>query len=131
MSKILVVDDETISVMTIGAFLREEGFLVEVAGSAREALEKAEAFGPDLLVSDWKLKDDLDGIEVTHALQKKNPSLKAILYSGLGVDDLKRQSRGIEVFRFLEKPCGLAELIDAVNHALGKPSPAHAQSEAN
>ena len=118
MSKVLVVDDEAISVVTIGAFLREEGFEVEIAGSAREALGKAANFHPDLLVSDWKLKDDLDGIEVARNLQKGNPALKAILYSGLGVDDLRRQARGLNVFRFLEKPCGLADLLEAVSAAL-------------
>ena len=40
-ASILVVDDEAIMQEILGDFLREEGYLVDVAGSGEEGLERA------------------------------------------------------------------------------------------
>lgn len=49
---LLVEDDPDVQVVTEFALTSVGGFCVEVCGSAEEALERAEAFAPDLILLD-------------------------------------------------------------------------------
>ncbi len=52
MSKILIVDDTPENVYLLDIILREEGFDTVGAANGKEALEKARASLPDLIISD-------------------------------------------------------------------------------
>src|SRR5262245_57767543 len=53
--RILVVDDEPSIVDAVATALRYEDYLVEEAGTGREALSAVARFDPDLIVLDWML----------------------------------------------------------------------------
>ncbi|HET6460512.1 MAG TPA: response regulator, partial [Syntrophales bacterium] len=50
--KILIVDDDETSLDTLTSLVEEEGFEVSAAENGRDALDKAHANPPDLIVSD-------------------------------------------------------------------------------
>ncbi|HET6460495.1 MAG TPA: response regulator, partial [Syntrophales bacterium] len=50
--KILIVDDDETSLDTLTSLVEEEGFEVNTAENGRDALDKAHANPPDLIVSD-------------------------------------------------------------------------------
>jgi len=75
--KILLVDDETDVLEFLSYNLRKEGFVVSVAGNGREAISKATAEPPHLIVLDVMMPE-MDGIETCNEL-KQIPSLKNTL----------------------------------------------------
>lgn len=75
LDRILYVDDDVdIQAITLMVLESISGFTVEVCSSGAEALAKAVAFNPDLVVLDVMMPG-MDGIETFSAL-KKFPELK-------------------------------------------------------
>src|SRR5437016_14487873 len=76
MTKILVVDDEPDAVELVEFNLRSAGYEVVKAGDGAEALKKARAHSPDLIVLDLMLPE-VDGLEVCKIL-RRDPATSAI-----------------------------------------------------
>lgn len=68
-SKVLIVDDDRLTLTIVADTLREAGLVVETAQNGQEALHKASGFNPDLIVLDVVMPD-LDGYEVARRLRK-------------------------------------------------------------
>jgi len=68
-SKILVVDDEPEAVELVEFNLKQSGFSVTTAGDGAEALNKARAARPDLIVLDLMLPE-ISGLEVCKMLRR-------------------------------------------------------------
>lgn len=118
MIRVLVVDDEPISALAVGQYLEDCGFHVRIAGSGRQALELGEESPPDILVSDWKLQDEIDGLELVRRLTHRNAEMKSIIISGLTAADVPDEDVKKLIFRFLTKPCGINNVLDTVKEAL-------------
>ena len=71
MAKILIVDDETNIVELEKLYLRREGYQVESAGNACDALALSSSFNPDLIILDIMLPDR-DGLEVCKQIRTNN-----------------------------------------------------------
>jgi pilus assembly protein CpaE len=67
-SKVLIVDDDKLTLTIVADTLREAGLVVETAPNGQEALQKVGAFRPDLIVLDV-IMPDLDGYEVARRLR--------------------------------------------------------------
>jgi DNA-binding response OmpR family regulator len=68
---ILVVEDESSIASFIGMYLKRAGFSVRVSGSGGDALEKASADPPALIILDLMLPD-LDGIDVCRRVRQRS-----------------------------------------------------------
>ncbi|HPD94533.1 MAG: response regulator transcription factor [Bacteroidales bacterium] len=79
--RILIVDDETDIVEFLSFNLKKEGFVVESASNGRDAITKAEAFGPDLILLDIMMPE-MDGIETCEAI-RGNPNIKDVVIAML------------------------------------------------
>ncbi len=66
--RVLVVDDNTDTADSLAMVLRLEGHTVGTAYGARQALDQAEAFRPDVVLLDIGLPD-MDGFEVARRLR--------------------------------------------------------------
>ena len=66
---ILVVDDEKNIVQLSRLYLRNEGYQVEEAYDGKQALEKARAVSPDLIILDLMMPE-MDGLSVCRELRK-------------------------------------------------------------
>lgn len=62
--RISVVDDEPSILETVAGVLRDEGFEIDTATTAQNAMSTAVARRPDMIVLDIMLPD-FDGIEIT------------------------------------------------------------------
>ncbi len=70
--KVLVVEDENIVALEIKSRLKKLGYIVpSVASTGEEAINKAEAFSPDLVLMDIMLKGNMDGIEAAKQIRQK------------------------------------------------------------
>lgn len=73
---ILVVEDNPANQMLIEAVLREEGYVVNLASSAPDALASIQADRPDLILMDIQLPGQ-DGLSLTRQL-KADPAQASI-----------------------------------------------------
>ena len=76
MAKILVVDDEPDAVELVEFNLKSAGYEVVSAADGSEALKKARAHSPDMIVLDLMLPE-VDGLEVCKIL-RRDPATSAI-----------------------------------------------------
>ena len=67
-AKVLVVDDEPRTAELTAELLRRAGYVVEIASSGTEALERIRAGYPDLMVLDYEMPD-MEAPEVLDALR--------------------------------------------------------------
>jgi CheY-like chemotaxis protein len=104
MAKVLVVDDEHRYRELIGRILAADGHQSATASSGREALDVGTRYRPDVLVTDWMLKDDIHGLHVINALHAVLPDLRTIMMTGFPAADLRSGADKAGVHAFLEKP---------------------------
>lgn len=76
-ARVLVVDDHPLNIELARFVLEADGFVVESAADALEALERIAAFAPDLILMDVQLPG-MDGLELTRRL-KADPATRAIV----------------------------------------------------
>ncbi len=117
MSSILIVEDENSLRQTLTRFLTREGHEVISVSDGREAFDLGLAACPEVLVTDWMLKNHIHGLHVAEALKAVNPALHTILITGFPSKDLLSESDRCGVLQLLEKPFDLRELQAAVLRA--------------
>src|SRR5205807_4175831 len=76
--KVLVVDDEPTIGEVVGRYLERAGYDTQVAATGQEALKRAAAERPDVVVLDLMLPD-LDGLEVMRRLRQQDRKRTAII----------------------------------------------------
>jgi putative two-component system response regulator len=116
---ILVVDDEPATVILLQAHLEAAGYQVVVAYGGEEALEKAFARRPDLVLLDV-LMPDLDGFEVCHHL-KTDPRTRfvpVVIITALQESRDKIAGAEAGADDFLTKPFNRVELVARVRNLL-------------
>ena len=113
---ILIVEDETSLQETLAYNLKKEGYIVEVVGDGRSALDSARRLKPDLIVLDIMLPE-MDGFEVARILRKEMST--AILMLTARDDEIDRVV-GLEVGAddYLTKPFSMRELMARVKAQL-------------
>ncbi len=108
--RLLLVDNDPSFTQVLEQDFRARGFEVEIAGTSDEALRKAAAAPPDLVVLDLHLADD-GALRLLRVWKAEAPTLPVLLVSASAslrvvVDALKEGARG-----FLAKPVGAAALV--------------------
>lgn len=116
--KILVVDDEDLCTFYLQSAFAEMGYVVKSANSGTKAIELGAEFQPDILVTDWVLRDVYDGVDVARALKEKLPKLKIIFITGLGSSDLAAQAHDVPHLAILQKPLDLDEIAGSIESIL-------------
>jgi DNA-binding NtrC family response regulator len=87
--RILLVDDELAILLTLKAILEMNGFEVETAASAKEAIGKLKANAYNMVITDMRMESDTAGYDVVRAAKKvDHPPAVALLtaYPLLGSD---------------------------------------------
>jgi len=112
--RILLVEDNPELAEVTAEFIRLEGAEVRIAQSGQQALEIAEAFGPEIVLCDMRLPD-MAGLDVLQALRSRESGKDALLviYSALSEFDLRLLKRTVDestVDVFLSKPINVESL---------------------
>jgi len=117
--QILVVDDEESVLMTLAAVLRREGYEVHTAGTGSQALQAIRKNRFDLLLSDLRI-DEIDGLTLLAAAQKRDPETVTILLTGYASLESAVQALRHGAFNYLLKPCNIDEMKLAIERGLEK-----------
>ncbi len=116
--RILVVDDEPTYREYLGRFLCHQGMGVRMAETGMEAIAIGREFRPDVLLLDWMLRSEMQGIEVAAALREELPDLRILLMTGFSTVDVLEEASRMEIEGILEKPFALGDLSRAIERAV-------------
>src|SRR5882672_8261108 len=108
--RILVVDDEPSIVDAVATALRYEDYVVEEAGTGREALAAVTRFEPDLIVLDWMLPD-IEGIEVGRRLREQGVKTAVLFLTAKDSTENKVEALRAGGDDYVTKPFSLAEIV--------------------
>jgi two-component system, cell cycle response regulator DivK len=100
-------------------YLEFSGFAVETATNGRDAIERAIALQPDVILMDASMPV-LDGWQATREL-KSNPATKHIPVLALtahAFDDARQQAKAVGCDGFVTKPCLPDDLVSKVRETL-------------
>ena len=119
-SKVLIVDDEMYILNILDFSLDSEGFKVITAANGEDALTKANAELPDLVILDIMMPK-LDGFEVCRALKAKPDTkhIPVILLSAKDRDADKQKGKEVGADLYLTKPFSPSKLVSEVQQILG------------
>lgn len=117
--RILVADDEEASRKGLQALLSNWGYEVEGAADGQEAVEKAAAFLPAVVISDLVMPK-LDGLELLKSLQADLPFATIIILTGHATVETAVAAMKQGAYDYLTKPVDVPRLRLLVEKALEK-----------
>lgn len=126
--KILIVDDDIDSLKLIGYMLQRNGYEIIAANSGAQALSKAFAEHPDLIILDVMMPD-MNGYDVCRKL-RANPQTQTtpiIMFTAKTMIDDKVAGFEAGADDYLTKPTHPAELTSRVKTILARNVPAEAE----
>ena len=105
--RVLIVDDERDTTLTLTALLQGEGYDVKDAHSGAEALTALRDFEPDVMISDIAMPG-MSGWELARQVRRMRPGDRPLLIAISGaytkvVDRLLSESIGFQ--HYFTKPC--------------------------
>lgn len=120
--KILIVDDEQVTLDFFDITLSKLGFEVIKAKDGEEALEKVKLYSPDLMLLD-NILPKLSGFEITQIIKKDKEfheyrSLPIIMFSAL--DDSESKILGLEmgIEDYITKPFNFSEVLARIRNII-------------
>ena len=119
-AKILIVEDEYITAITLKKFLEESGYeVVDIAMSSEEAMHLLEHNTIDVVLLDINIDDDRDGIWIANQITDKY-KIPFIYLTAYNDKDTIQRAIKTNPYGFLTKPFQQAELFSAIAIALKK-----------
>jgi CheY-like chemotaxis protein len=114
--KVLVVEDESLTAMALGAYIEALGFAVlEFCATGEDAVERAKSEQPDIVFMDIRLSGKMDGVEAAARINRDR-AVPIILISGYAKAAL--ESNEYQPAGYLSKPIDFED-IDALLAAIG------------
>ena len=119
--KILVVEDEEAISRILSFNFEQEGYLVEVAGDGKLALELHENADPqfDLIVLDLMLPE-MSGYETCRKLRLTDAEVPVLALTARTLAEDKAQAFDCGVDQYITKPFALPELLSRVRNLLDR-----------
>jgi DNA-binding response OmpR family regulator len=121
-TRVLVVEDDRTVAEVVTRYLEREGFAVESVGDGNEALARADAQLPDLVVLDIMLPG-LDGLEVCRLLRSRAP-IPVVMLTARGSEEDRVLGLELGADDYVAKPFSPRELtarVKAVLRRAGSP----------
>jgi two-component system, cell cycle sensor histidine kinase and response regulator CckA len=112
---VLIVDDEEPIRRFVERVLREGNYKTMVASDGPEAIRLAAEHGPfDILVTDLMMPQ-MTGDELARRLRQTDPAMKVLYFTGFSDTLFKEKVALWEDEAYLEKPCSVKGLLQAVS----------------
>ncbi|MFW6001587.1 MAG: sigma-54-dependent transcriptional regulator [Halanaerobium sp.] len=119
MKKILIVDDKENISKVLKAILEAENYTVDYANDVSKAIEKAESFNADLIISDIRMPK-MNGLEFYEKMLERNYKGKFIFMTAFGSIPMAVKAMKLGASEFLTKPLDYDELKIKIRNLIGK-----------
>ena len=118
-AKVLVVDDEEIARKNLDHILQKEGYIVVMAASGAEALEKMETSDFDVVLTDIRM-ENISGIEVLEKTKIKYPETEVVMVTAYASTDSATETLKKGAFQYIAKPFKINDIRITVKRAIEK-----------
>ena len=120
--KLLIVEDNTELLELLRLGFKEAGFSVSTAANGLDALKKARAASPDLILLDLVLPE-LDGFAVCEALRRgaDTSAIPIIMLTGLTSEFTRYAGMDSGADEYVMKPATTQQLLPRIKHWLKQP----------
>ncbi len=115
--KVLLIDDEDAFRKGLARQLSVRNFNVLDTDSGEEAIKIVRHANPEVVILDQNMPG-MDGIQTLKEIKKLRPEVQVIMHTGFGSTESARITGKHDVFKYLEKPCPLDDMILAIEAAL-------------
>jgi DNA-binding NtrC family response regulator len=116
-ARILIVDDETIVRESLGNWFRDEGYVADVAESAKEALEKLTRNNWDVFLLDIRMPG-IDGLELQRKIKEAHPDATIIIMTAYASVESAVEAMKHGAYDYIIKPFDPDDLENTVRKAL-------------
>jgi DNA-binding NtrC family response regulator len=116
---ILIVDDEEQFLSSISRSLTVRDFNVVTVNRGDKAIDAARSQSFDVALVDLKMPG-MDGEATLKALKKEHKWLEVVILTGHGTIDSAAECTRSGAYSFLQKPCKLDQLLEALTNAYKK-----------
>jgi DNA-binding NtrC family response regulator len=115
--RILVVDDDETIRTTMKAILQDEGYIVDLAGTGKEAIEKTREIAYNVALLDIRLPD-MEGIDLLKLLKDGVPRTRKIMVTGYPSMQNAIAAVNKNADAYLLKPVDVEKLLNTVKQQL-------------
>ena len=116
-AKILVVDDDENIRNTMKVILEDEGFIVDLAATGKEAIQKTENTSYNLALLDIRLPD-MEGVELLKLMKDRVPRTRKIMVTGYPSMQNAVTALNKNADAYLIKPINVEKLLNTVKEQL-------------
>ena len=113
---LLLLEDEASVREAFALRLRDQGYMVQTAGSGEEALGLLRSFEPDLLVVDLVMPN-LSGLDVLARVKQQLPALPVIVLTARGTVKDAVEAMRLGAFDFVAKSIDMDDLLHTLRRA--------------
>ena len=113
---VLIVDDEALTLRTLGRALGDEGFEVFLAMNGEEALKVFAEERPDFALLDVVLPG-INGIEVLREAKGRSPATIVLMMSAYHMVDRAVEAMKLGAYDYLIKPFHIADMVSTLRRA--------------
>ena len=126
MNKLLIFDCEEEIAVTLKEIFEEKGYQVEIAASYEDAVKKAQAHTPDIMLLDLMLHMGIDYKAAIRQLMKASPKTKIIVTTAVDKELEIARALNLGAVQCVPKPCAIEDLERILEEtASGKSSDAN------
>jgi ATP-dependent Lon protease len=118
-AKVLVVDDEEIARKNLDHILQKEGYIVVMAASGAEALEKMKTSNFDVVLTDIRM-ENISGIDVLEKTKSRYPETEVIMVTAYASTDSATETLKKGAFQYIAKPFKINDIRITVKRAIEK-----------
>jgi DNA-binding NtrC family response regulator len=116
-TRILVVDDDETIRTTMKAILEDEGYLVDLAGTGKEAIQKTQDKNYNVALLDIRLPD-MEGVELLKLMKDNVPKTRKIMVTGYPSVQNAIGALNKNADAYLLKPVDVEKLLNTVKEQL-------------
>jgi two-component system cell cycle response regulator CpdR len=114
----MIIEDEGDVLLVYRDFLEKRGYTIEVsAPTANEALRDYDTYRPDLVITDYRLPGNMNGLEAAEKILRKDPAARVLVITAY--ENVRRELKENRFFdgkkiSMLVKPVQLGRLAKII-----------------
>jgi DNA-binding NtrC family response regulator len=114
------MDDDLLALESLESYLKQAGYEIAAASSAREAVDLARDCACDLALLDMKMPE-MDGFQVAAILRQLVPDLRVIIFTGYASLETEARAAQLDFYEYLPKSNWYNLLLPTIERVLSEP----------
>lgn len=119
--RLLIVDDEIVTLMVFKQFFSNNEIAVETAETLEEALDHINQKNYDIILADLRLTGVIgqEGLEILKAVRRQKLKTQVIIITGYGSPETREEAFSLGASHYFEKPVSPYILLEAMGFRSG------------